>query len=250
MSNVKTQISNEFFFHNGDLLLKSISIKNGVTLQKAINAWLNNDYVFEDSLHKDGRKGFTADSVNKQLRAKMKDCVPGIHGESFIEYGSIISVSKKGFDFCIYDEEYYTTKLRNSFIGYPGRYKGLDELKCFYTKIKKNNDVFYTKDEWKKKIQEIKCEPGKNLDIRKQSYTIAGEIQIGNWALVGHDFIRLLNSERDGEIDFYIYITADGNLKSKLSQQIVSYESAKDFFSENIQLIHTPIWLIGLDILT
>lgn len=256
MGIVQTKISRQYFFLNGDLLLHSISTnsKNGNGLQTEIEKWLNNSYCFKDTIHqKKGnpeRAGYSADSVNKQLRLKMREHITGIHGESFVEYGSIVSVSKKGFDFCIYDEEYYTKKIRNAFIGNPGQYNGDEKLEKIHAKIKKSNDKCFSADEWKKTIQEIRGTPGENLDICKKSYTVAGEIQMGNWAMIRHDFIRLLNSERDGEIDFYIYITPDGNLKSMLSDQIVSYENAKEFFCQNIRLVHTPIWLIGIDLAT
>ena len=153
MDNVQTHISNQSFFNNGELLLKSISIKPEIKLQEAIQKWLCNDYAFVDSVRKDGRNGFSADSVNKQLRVKMKDCIPGIHGESFIEHGSFMSHGKEGFDFCLYDEDYYIQKLRNAFVGKPGFYNGKELLKKMYTESKQKTTFFTKKKTGKQRLK-------------------------------------------------------------------------------------------------
>ena len=249
MDNVQTHISNQSFFNNGELLLKSISIKPEIKLQEAIQKWLCNDYAFVDSVRKDGRNGFSADSVNKQLRVKMKDCIPGIHGESFIEHGSFMSHGKEGFDFCLYDEDYYIQKLRNAFVGKPGFYNGKELLKKMYNRVKTKDDLFYKKKDWETKIEIFNVEDGQNADkFTKNSFTIVGEIQFGNWAIINHDLFRIMKAEKEGEIDLYIYITAAGKLKDMLSTEIVSFDNATNFFRENIQLLHTPIWIIGLDV--
>ena len=78
--------------------------------------------------------------------------------------------------------------------------------------------------------------------------TIVGEIQFGNWALAEHDLLRLMGSAVDGEIDYYIYITATGELEKKLSKGIVTFSKAVDLFKNNKRLFRTPVWVIGIDI--
>lgn len=254
MSSVQTKIAKESFICNGDLILKSITDKAGNDLRSQISLWLNNNYIFQDITRTKRHgivawNGFNATDINKRLREKM-NIVSGIHGESCVEYDSILSKGKKGFDFSLYDEEYYIKRLRNAFIGYPGRFNGDKELKELYARVKNSNDKAYTKTNWIKKIASLGGSPGTNIDILgKNYYTVVGEIQFGNWALVRHDLIRLLNSERDGEIDFYIYITSTGTLESKLSEGTVTYDSVMEFLNENLRLIHTPMWIIGLDVL-
>ncbi len=253
MSNVQTRIAQESFICNGDLILKSITDKAGNDLKAQISLWLNNHYIFNDITRSKNHgaitwNGFDATDINKKLRAKMS-IVNGIHGESCVEYDSILSKGKKGFDFSLYDEEYYIKRLRNAFIGYPGRYNGDVELNAIYKRVKDSNDKTFKKKDWEKKLTSLGGIAGKNIDtLGKNYYTVVGEIQFGNWALVRHDLIRLLNSERNGEIDFYIYITSTGTLESKLSEGTVTYDNVIEFLNENLQLIHTPMWIIGLDI--
>ena len=52
----------------------------------------------------------------------------------------------------------------------------------------------------------------------------------------------------DGEIDYYVYITATGDLERKLSSGIVSFTDVVSLFRENKQLVRTPVWVIGIDI--
>ena len=74
-------------------------------------------------------------------------------------------------------------------------------------------------------------------------------IQFGNWALLEHDIQRLINATEQGiSIDYYIYITATGNLAEKLSDGIVNYEKTSEFLEKNGKLLKVPMWLIGLDI--
>lgn len=89
---------------------------------------------------------------------------------------------------------------------------------------------------------------GKNISHQKNRYTIVGEIQFGNWALAEHDLLRLMGSAVDGEIDYYIYITATGELEKKLSKGIVTFSKAVDLFKNNKRLFRTPVWVIGIDI--
>lgn len=174
--------------------------------------------------------------------------ISGIHGELYVENGSFIKDGKKGFDFAVFDEEYNIVKHRNSYIGNPGIYNGEELLLNNYKKIILPNDEKINKRGWKNKIIELGGKTGENIIATKNHYTVVGEIQFGNWALAEHDLLRLLNSSIDGEIDFYIYITATDQLEQKLSSGIVTYDKVINLYNENKQLLHTPIWLIGIDI--
>ena len=78
--------------------------------------------------------------------------------------------------------------------------------------------------------------------------TIVGEIQFGNWAMIYKDMFRLIRAKSSPGVSLYIYITDTGELKEKLSDQIVNFKKARDEFLEFIDVIETPILLIGLDI--
>lgn len=250
MESVNVYIKDQYFFNNGDLLLPSIKDSTGVLLQSGIESWLNQPYTLTTTIHQESgisRNGYKADELNTELRKKM-NCIQGIHGETYVEYGAILTTGKKGFDFSLFDEEYNIVKLRNSFIGNPGRYNGDDDLTNLYKKVLKSDNNVYRKREWIKKLSSLGGTPGESITCNKKQYTIVGEIQFGNWAIVRHDLLRLLNSSIDGEIDYYVYITATGNLKNKLSSGIVDYSSVVELFTENKQLIKTPIWVIGIDV--
>jgi len=251
MPSVKIKVAKQYFLNNADLLLPSIKDSAEVLLSEGVDAWLNQYFELTPKEHvenKISRWGYDAGELNIVLRDKM-NVISGIHSETIIEYGSFLKIGKRGFDFSIFDEEYYITKLRNSFIGDPGRYNGEEKLINLNKKVLKPDGTTYIKiNEWEEKLAALGGIPGKNIECTKKQYTVTGEIQFGNWAVFRHDFLRLLNSELDGEIDFYIYITATGTLKSSLSKGIVSFEDAIRELVENKRLIRTPIWVIGLDI--
>lgn len=250
MANLNITIKEQYFFNNGDLLLPSIKDSAGRLLQSGIEFWLNTTYDLQIKDHTEGgvtRQGLDASDLNKALRDRMT-CISGIHGETYIEYGAILRKAKKGFDFSLFDEEYNIIKLRNAFIGNPGRYNGDIYLEDLYKKVLQPNNTTYDKRKWKQKLASLTGAPGQNIIASKKQYTVVGEIQFGNWAIVRHDLLRLLNSSIDGEIDYYVYITATGSLEKKLSGGIVSYSNVVQLFNENKQLIKTPIWVIGIDV--
>lgn len=249
MDNVRIKIANERFFNNADLLLPVLKDSDGTLFENRVKTWLSESYELTPKDHtEDGvtRSGYNAAELNTVLRQKMVG-IPGIHGETYVEYGAILIKGKKGFDFSLFDEEYNVIKLRNAFIGYPGRYNGEEPLMNLNTKVLKADGTTYYKRDWRRKIESLGGTNGKNIESKKRCYTVVGEIQFGNWAIVRHDLLRLLNSAIDGEIDYYIYITATGTLEKKLSSGIVSYSDVVDLFEENRQLIKTPVWVIGID---
>jgi hypothetical protein len=57
-----------------------------------------------------------------------------------------------------------------------------------------------------------------------------------------------MSAATEVEIDYYVYVTATGKLEQKLSEDIVTYESAVERFRNNKQLFRTPVWVLGIDI--
>lgn len=250
MGNVNVKIREQRFFNNGDLLLPSIKDSSGKLLKEGIEEWLNQSYDLTPSTHREKGEtwtGYTAGELNSALRDKMV-CVSGIHGETYVDFGAILTKGKKGFDFSLFDEEYNIVRLRNSFVGNPGRYNGNVHLEKLNKNVLKADNSVYSKRDWKKKITDLGGVLGQNIEYDKKQYTVAGEIQFGNWALAGHDLLRLLNSAIAGEIDYYVYITATGGLQKSLSKGITNYTRVVELFSDNKQLIKTPIWVIGIDV--
>lgn len=243
-------IKEQSFINNGDLMLASIKDAAGVSIKDSIEAWLNQEYEVTPTRHTEkgiSRMGYNAKEINKVLRSKM-NIVSKIHNETYVDYGCILHKGIEGFDFSLFDEEYYATKLRNAFVGNPGMYNGEAALYELYKNVLKPDGKTYKKSEWKKKVLDMGGTLGENILAQKSRYTIVGEIQFGNWALVRHDLLKLLNASLNGEIDYYVYITAAGKLEEGLSSGIVTYSKMIELFQENKQLVRIPGWVIGIDI--
>ena len=250
MEAVRLRIADKYFFDNAELLLPSIKDAAGGLLEDGVNAWLTQMYNLTPKTHKDrgvARSGYDAKELNGALREKM-NVISGIHKETCVDCGALLSKGKEGFDFSLFDEEYNIVKLRNAFVGNPGRYDGEEILKTINKRVFKPGGSTYSKREWCKEIASLGGTLGKNINHHKNRYTIVDEIQFGNWALAEHDLLRLMGSAVDGEIDYYIYITATGELEKKLSRGIVTFSKAVDLFKNNKRLFRTPVWVIGIDI--
>ena len=238
----KLKIANEKYFNNGKIIANSLS----QLCQNIRNALSQEENLEPRERHTKGKSdyyGIKADSLNQALREKLK--FYKINGETHVENGVFFHKSKEGFDFSEYDKEYNMARLYNYYQGSIGILNGDEKIINIYKK------VGYSKKEWKGKIQEIHSIVSKdNSDyiVDKELLTVVGELQFGNWALIYRDLFRLLDAESDPGIDFYIYVTADGNLSSLLSANTVSYSSADKVISEYLSIIKTPIWLIGLDL--
>ncbi len=251
MADVKLKISENYFFDNAELLLPALKSSTGTLIEGEIRHWLTQTYDLTPKNHTDKgvtRIGYNADELNKALRKKMST-IPGIHNETCVAWNALISKGKEGFDFSVFDEEYNIIKLRNSFVGDPGRFGGEKQLESIGKYVISSSGTLFKKQrDWKAKLAMLGGKPGINIDGKKSRYTIVGEIQFGNWALAEHDLLRLMNSSLDGEIDYYIYVTATGDLEGKLSKGIVTYSKVVDLFKNNKTLFRTPVWVIGLDI--
>ena len=238
---MELRIKKQKFFNNGELLLGTLTDAGGRPLQQAVTDWLEQSYAVTPTVRKRKGQGIDAKSLNQLLREEMEAKVPGMHKETHAEYGALFHDGINGFDFSLYDERYNLIRLRNSFIGKPGRLDGYKELLKLAPKLKKRQRA------WKAEVESLGGSAGEDLMVSKQRLTVVGELQFGNWALVKHDLLRLLNSSDTVEIDYYIYITATDTLLDMLSDGVVSYERAIDAVTENRRIIKTPMWIIGLD---
>lgn len=253
MSTVTFKIAEETFLNNGNLIIPYIFDKSNTKIQTAVTNWLCQSYTLIDKRHTTKSRGtwmgFDAGDINTQLRSKMTS-INGIHGETHVEYGGLFHSSKEGFDFSLYDEDYNYILIRDYCIGNPGIYNGDAILDSIYKKLRTKSDDSkkMKKKDWKTILSSITAIPGQNSIAKKPSFTVVGEIQFGNWALGEHDLLRLINLSVKNSIDFYIYITPTGNLATKVSDGVVTYDKILQAISENSQLLSIPMWIIGLDI--
>ena len=186
--------------------------------------------------------GIDASSLNKALRRCLS--TESIKGETHVENGVFFHKTKEGFDFSIYDEKYNLARLYNYYQGTVGVLNGDKKIIDLYKKLG------YKKKEWKGKVAAISSKVAENSDyvVDKETLTVAGELQFGNWALIYRDLFRLLDADSNPGVDFYIYIAADDELSGLLSANTDSFKSASEVISEYRSIIKTPIWLIGLGI--
>lgn len=253
MSTITFKIADETFLNNGNLIIPHIFDKSGTDIKTAVTNWLCQPYTLTDKSHTSQSRGtwmgFDAGNINKELRNKMSS-INGIHGETHVECGGLFHCSKEGFDFSLYDEDFNYIKIRDYCIGNPGVYNGHVLLDSIYKKLRLKTDDSkkMKKKDWQTILSAITTAPGQNTIATKASFTVVGEIQFGNWALGEHDLLRLINSSIKNSIDFYIYITPTGNLASKVSDGVVTYDKIIQAISENSQLLSIPMWIIGLDI--
>jgi len=89
---------------------------------------------------------------------------------------------------------------------------------------------------------------GHDTYFKKQIPTVLGEIQFGNWALVYRDILKVIQVERDEDVDLFVYITASGNLANAISSGTVNFSKTKNIFDQYKNILSMQIWLIGLDV--
>ena len=233
-------ITKETFFNNGQIMLPYLKDGVGSSLETAIRTAVTGAYPLTPKTRTKG-PGYDAKEFNKTIRGLMSG-IPGIHLETHVEYDSFVHYGINGFDFSFYDEAHNQANLRNYFIGNPGIYDGENKLRAL-----KKNVTGMNKVPWNAQVNTWMPSAGTDLTPTKNMLSVVGEIQVGNWALIKHDLLRLLNSSNTVDIDYYIYITVTGNLENALSDGIVTYDSAVEAIKENATLLKTPMWVIGLD---
>lgn len=172
MEAVRLRIADKYFFDNAELLLPSIKDAAGGLLEDGVNAWLTQIYNLTPKTHKDrgvARSGYDAKELNGALREKM-NVISGIHKETCVDCGALLSKGKEGFDFSLFDEEYNIVKLRNAFVGNPGRYDGEEILKTINKRVFKPSGDTYSKCEWREEIASLGGTLGKNISHQKNRY--------------------------------------------------------------------------------
>lgn len=238
---IRFKISDERFFNNGKIILTSLP-----EIEDRIHKAFSKDETVSVTCRKTKNRkefdGIDAKSLNKALRR----CINTEHikGETHVENGVFFHTTKEGFDFSIYDEDYNMSRLYNYYQGKIGVLDGDKKIIDLYKKMG------CKKSEWKGKIEAIQSKVAYNHDymIDKETLTVAGELQFGNWALIYRDLFRLLAADSNPGIDFYIYVAADENLSELLSANTVSFKQANNVISEYLSIIKTPIWLISLGV--
>ncbi|QBP92624.1 hypothetical protein E1A90_16570 [Bacillus mycoides] len=77
--------------------------------------------------------------------------------------------------------------------------------------------------------------------------TILGEIQFGNWALAHRDILKVISTQKETDVDLFIYITATGDLSKALSSSTVNFKNMESLLNEFKNVLSMPVWLIGID---
>lgn len=181
--------------------------------------------------------GINADSVNKALRKAMGK-IEGIHFETSVENGAFFErKTKSNFDFSCYNKMLNYAKFWN----YGRNQADFDE------RINQSITSEYV-ESWKEFLKVYQPKKNEDIDVGIADNTIVGEIQFGNWAMIYKDIFRLLRAKNSPGVELYIYITDTGELNRFLSSQVVDYKKALKELQENMDIIQTPILLIGLDI--
>lgn len=238
---VKFKISEQKFYNNGKAILKSLP-----DIESKFKYALSQEGEVTVTKRKPRNKpeyeGITADSLNVELRKCLS--LVGIKGETHVLNGVFFHKTKEGFDFSEYDENYNMSRLYNYYLGTVGILDGDKKIFELYSKMG------YSKKEWKGKIEAIQSKVTYNSDyiVDKERLTVVGELQFGNWALIYRDLFRLLDADSNPGVDLYIYIAADAEVSSLLSEGTVSYKDAQKVIEEYLSIIKTPIWLISLGI--
>ena len=241
------------FFNFGDKIYTTIP-----GLKETIREAFTSECAVEviNRKEKDGkRRGIKARSLNEVLRELLKKSAEKykvmINAESFIKDGWFRHDGNRGFDFSLFDKERNYANAYNYFLGAKGILRG-DEL-IFKKEVYKELGI--KREEWIKRVDKYKAESGfdnkrpqTDYAVEKSLDPIVGELQFGNWALIYRDLFRLMAAEHETSIALYIYITSDDKLYERLSSQTVRFDKASKVISENLGIIKTPIWLIGLSI--
>ncbi len=192
------------------------------------------------------RHGINANSLNEALRNKLAE-IPGIGGETDVVFGSFLPpVHSKGeFDFSIVDKISNFYNFWNHCCGKSGVIDG-DQQVDYYIRDEK------TKLEWDSFIKRDNPQKHKShLVVPEHAFNLIGEIQFGNWAMVYKDMFRLVSAiNKSAKIDMYIYVVADGDLLSLMSDQVVGLSDAIKRFKENTENhnINKPVMIVPLNL--
>src|SRR5699024_2677438 len=177
---------------------------------------------------------------NKGIRNRFKNSKLDFKYEVKFDEGVFFdSLKTTGFDFAHIDTQYNLINFRNLCLGRRAIFGG----KNLWEETLKSKPI------WKKLANQLninKIPFGSDMHFKKQIPTILGEIQFGNWALVYRDILKVIQIERDEDVDLFVYITASGNLANAISIGTVNFSKTKNIFDQYKNILSMPIWLIGL----
>ena len=82
----------------------------------------------------------------------------------------------------------------------------------------------------------------------RASQVVLGEIQFANDDYRYVDLLKLLAARQQIDVDLYVYITATGALQEAIATGTVNFDKMRQAVIAFENLIHVPVWLIGLDV--
>ncbi|MGH0498959.1 BglII/BstYI family type II restriction endonuclease [Bacillus wiedmannii] len=237
-------IADEEHFRHSDLFLE-----NYTDVKEAIMSALNGKvteqkfyYEFKKTKRNPYYKGrIETTPLNKGIRNRFKKSKLKFKYEVTFKEGVFFdSLQTGGFDFAHIDDQYNLVNFRNLC---SGRRAVFDGKELWQKELEK-------RPLWHELLKKMNLDTpmGTDLYYKKQIPTILGEIQFGNWGLVYRDILKVIQIERDEDVDLFIYITAAGNLANAISDGTVNFEKSKNIFEEFKSILSMPIWLIGIDI--
>ena len=237
-------IADEEHFRHSDLFLE-----NYTDVKEAIMSALNGKvieqkfyYEFKKTKRNSYYKGrIETTPLNKGIRNRFKASRLKFKYEVTFKEGVFFdSLQTGGFDFAHIDDQYNLINFRNLCYGRRAVFDGQE----LWERELEKRLIWY---ELSKKMK-LDTPIGTDIDFKKQIPTILGEIQFGNWGLVYRDILKVIQIERDEDVDLFIYITATGFLANAISNGTVNFEKTKNIFEEFKSVLSMPIWLIGIDI--
>lgn len=236
-------IAEEEFFRHSDLFLNNYKeIKN--TIKSILNGTVNNQnfkYAFKENKESHYERRLETIPLNKEIRNRFQNSDLYFKYEVTFKEGVFYdSLQTGGFDLAYFDEEYNLAKFRNLCAGRRAIFNGQELWAKELAKRPLWNDL--------SQKMNLNTPIGTDLYFKKKNPTILGEIQFGNWGLVYRDILKVIQIERDEDVDLFIYITATGNLANYISDGTVNFKKSKNLFEEFKNVLSMPIWLIGIDI--
>lgn len=240
-------VSNEYFFNNSNIILNQDSefrdkLISNLTGEISINPTIRSKKATKNKVTYNKKyKGIEINALNSEIRLKLNNDL-NLLFELYNDDGVFYtSNSKKGFDFANIDKTYNLINLWNL---------------CFGRKSLHNGDSHWNKSLEQNEFLKLasldfdfsQFNKGEDIKIIKNSLTILGELQFGNWGLAYRDLFKVLHADANSGVDLFVYVTAHNNLLSLASDGIVSYEDTIKILNEFSNLIKIPVWVIGLDI--
>lgn len=238
------RVAEETFFRNSDLFLKNQKdIKNEIS--SIINKEVTNQVLSVQikTIRKEETfiKRINATKLNIGIRANFKKSRLNFRYEVTHNEGVFYDSNRsRGFDFSLIDETYNLVNFRNYCYGRRAIHNGPDKWK---EELSKRKDWSYLSEQLFSD-----SEVGLDLKVKKINPTILGEIQFGNWALAHRDILKVISTQKETDVDLFIYITATGDLSKALSSSTVNFKNMESLLNEFKNVLSMPVWLIGIDL--